>query len=128
MAPVDLADQQEMLDMLDVLIAVVSGDEKSAHASIMTRTEFIEKMKGNFKQWWNAVDTDGNDFIDKVEFLACIDSISGNLGERLDQDKIAHSLRRFAELDTNKVTACGSNKGSKCQHSLPPEQCSVILD
>ena len=106
----------------------MSGDEKSAHASIMTRTEFIEKMKGNFKQWWNAVDTDGNDFIDKVEFLACIDSISGNLGERLDQDKIAHSLRRFAELDTNKVTACGSDNGSKCQHTLPLEQCSVILD
>ena len=75
MAPVDLADQQERLDMLDVLIAVVSGDEKSAHASIMTRTEFIDKMKGRFKRIFDATDTDSNSFVDEVEFLAAMASI-----------------------------------------------------
>ena len=120
---VDLANEvtslSEMLDMLNVLIAMASGDEKSAHASIMTRTEFIDKMKGRFKRIFDATDTDSNSFVDEVEFLAAMASIC--------MRRTWRSLL-VTMYDTNMVTACGSDNGSKCQHPLPPGQCSVISD
>jgi Ca2+-binding EF-hand superfamily protein len=125
LSPGEHQDLEALLDMFDVFIATVSGDEKSAHASIMTRTEFIEKITGNFKKLFDAMDTDGNGFVDKVEFLAMAESISGSLG---NASQVAEVLSVFARFDTNKVTACGSDNGSKFQHTWPPEQCSVILD